>query len=140
MPVFQLLVCCCVNLRTNGCFTFLPPQVIGQRLTLEGLTTLGQLTKIGTWELLEHEDWEPNKLWALLLRRRSKGNLTFAKVINSFWVKLVPSWMGHTIGIIYLIITIFYNVPLTQRFKSSKQNQCLWSLEEKHVFATSLCD
>jgi hypothetical protein len=84
MLVFQLLVCCCVNLRTNGCLTFLPPQVVGQQLALEGLTALGQLTKTDTWELLEHEDWEPNKLRALLLRRWSKENPTFAKVINSF--------------------------------------------------------
>jgi len=30
MPTSQLLVCCCVNLKMKGCFTFLPPWVVRQ--------------------------------------------------------------------------------------------------------------
>jgi hypothetical protein len=68
MLTSQLLMCC-VNLKIEGCFTFLPPQVIGQQLALEGLTRLGQLILVGTWELLEQKDWEPHKFQVLFLWR-----------------------------------------------------------------------
>jgi len=84
MLASQLLMCCCVILRTKGHLTFLPPQVVGQQLASKGLTRLGQFTIVGTWELLEHEDWEPNKLQELLLWRWSKENPTSSKIINSF--------------------------------------------------------
>jgi len=53
-------MCCCVNLRTKGHFTFLPSQVVSQQLASKGLTRLRQLIATRTWELLEQEDWEPN--------------------------------------------------------------------------------
>jgi hypothetical protein len=34
MPTSQLLVCCCVILKMEGRFTFLPPQVVGQQFAL----------------------------------------------------------------------------------------------------------
>jgi hypothetical protein len=52
MPASQLLVCCCVILKTKGCFTFLPPQVVGQQLTLVNRTMLWVLI-VGTCEMLE---------------------------------------------------------------------------------------
>jgi hypothetical protein len=55
-----------------------------QQLASKGLTRLGELTTTGTWELLEQEGWEPNKLQALLLQRWSKKNSTSSRVINSF--------------------------------------------------------
>jgi hypothetical protein len=84
MPASQLLMCCCIILKTKGHLTFLPPQVVGQQLASKILTKLGQLTTIGTWELLEHEDWELNKLQALLLWRWSKENHASFRIIISF--------------------------------------------------------
>jgi hypothetical protein len=59
---------------------------------------LGQLAATCTWELFEQEDWEPNKLQALLLQRQSKEILAFFRVVDSFCIKLIPFWMGHTVG------------------------------------------
>jgi hypothetical protein len=56
---------------------------VSQQLALDGLTKLWQFI-VGTWELLELENWEPNKLRALFLNRRSKENLKFFKVVTSF--------------------------------------------------------
>jgi len=67
---------------------------------------LGQLITLGTWELFDQKYWEPNKLWALFLWRSLKGNLT-SRVVNSFWVNLVPFWMGHTVGTTCLKLQIF---------------------------------
>jgi hypothetical protein len=39
---------------------------------------------MGTWELLELEDWEPNKLQALFSHKRSNENLASSKVVTSF--------------------------------------------------------
>jgi hypothetical protein len=50
---------------------------------------------------------EPNKLRTLFLNRWWKENLIFSKVVTSFWVKLVPFWMGHTVGTRGLPITYF---------------------------------
>jgi len=116
MPTSQLLVCCYVILKTKGRFTFLPPQVVGQQLASNGFTRLWQLIAC-TWELLELEDWKPNKLWVLFLCKQSKQNLASPKVVTSFWVKLVPSWMGHIVGTTCLATTNFH-VLLMQWFKS----------------------
>jgi aromatic ring hydroxylase len=77
---------------------------------------------MGTLELLELEDWKPNKLQALFLCRQSKQNLASSRVVISFWVKLLPSWMGHTVGIIGLATTNFFIVPLAQWLKLWGQN------------------
>jgi hypothetical protein len=61
MLASQLLVCCYVNLKMEGHFTFLPPRIVGQQLASNNLTRLWQLTTC-KWELLELKDWEPNKL------------------------------------------------------------------------------
>jgi hypothetical protein len=98
MSTSQLLVCCYVNLKMEGCITFLPPWIVNEQLALDGITRLWQFI-LGTWELLELENWKPNKLWTLFLSRWSKENLTFSKVVTSFWVKLIPFWMGHIVGI-----------------------------------------
>jgi hypothetical protein len=70
-------------LKIESHFTFLP-QVIGQQLASKGFTRLGQLIVASTWELLEQENWEPNKLRALFLQRWSKENLASSQVDNSF--------------------------------------------------------
>ncbi len=80
---------------------------VSQQLALDGLTKLWQFI-IGTWEFLELENWEPNKFRALFLNKRSKENLTFFKVVTSFWVKLVPFWMDDTIGTRGLTIAYFF--------------------------------
>jgi hypothetical protein len=63
--------------------------------------------------MFEVKDWKPNKLQALFLRRQSKESLAFSKVVTSFWVKLVSSWMGHKVGTTSLVIAIFQVVPPT---------------------------
>jgi len=83
----QLLVCYCVILEMKGHFTFLPPQIIGQQFISASRTMLWALI-VGTCEMLELEDWEPNKLRTQLW---SKENFTSSKVVTSFWIKSVPS-------------------------------------------------
>jgi len=117
----QLFVCYCVILNIEDLLTFLPPQVVGQQLASNSLVGLWQLTS-STWELLELEDWKPNKLWALFLHKWSKENTTSSIVVTSFWVKLIPSWMGHKVGMVGLIIASFWTIPPTQWLKSSRQN------------------
>jgi hypothetical protein len=68
-------------------------------------------------------NWEPNKLQAQL---QLKENPTSSKVVTSFQIKSVPSWMSHTIGTEGLTTTYFRIVPLTQQFKLLGQNQCIW--------------
>jgi hypothetical protein len=102
MPTSQLLLCYCVNLKIEGHLTFLPPRVVGQQLTSKGFTRLVQLIVVSTWELLEQKRLEPNKLRMLFLCKWSKENPTSSRIVNSFWAKLIPSWMGHTIGTIGL--------------------------------------
>jgi len=109
----QLFVCYCVILNREDLFTFSPPRVIGQQLASNSLVGLWQLTK-NTWELLELKDWKPNKLWALFLQKWSKENLTSYRVVTSFWVKLIPYWMGHKVGTAGLIISSFRTIPPTQ--------------------------
>ncbi len=41
-------------------------------------------------------------------------NPTSSRVVASFWVKLVCSWMGHLVGIAALTTTIFWVIPPTQ--------------------------
>ncbi len=122
MSTYLLLVCWCVILKIEGCFTILPPGVVGQQLASVGHTMLWALIT-STCEMLELDDWEPNKLWTWL---RSKKNPTSSRVVTSFWVKSIPSWMGHTIGTEGLTTTYFCTVPPTQWFKSLRQNQCIW--------------
>ncbi len=112
-PTSQLLVCCGVILKMKGCLIFLPPWVVSQPLALNSFTRLWQLIT-STWELLELEDWKPNKLWVLFLCRWSKENPASSKDVTSFWVKLVPSWMGHIIGTTSLAIINFCNVLAIQ--------------------------
>jgi len=116
------LVWCCVILKTEGCLTFLPPQVVGQQLASSDRTMLWTLIQI-TNELLGLDNWEPNQLWTQLW---SKENHASFIVITSFWVKLVPSWMSHIVGTKGLTTAYFRVVPLTQWFKSSRQNQWIW--------------
>jgi hypothetical protein len=61
LPTSQLLVCCCVNLKIEGLFTFFPQQDVGQFLAFVGLITSG-LQVEGTWKLLEVEGSPLNKL------------------------------------------------------------------------------
>ncbi len=105
----QLLVWCCVILKVEGHFTFLPPQVVGQQLASVGHTMLWTLIA-STCKLLGLDDWEPNKLWTWL---RSKENPTSSRVITSFWVKSIPSWINHPIGIEGLTTIYFPIIPLT---------------------------
>ncbi len=81
LPASQLFICNCVILNMEGLFTFLPPRVVGQQLASDNLTRLWQLTR-GTWELLELEDWKPNKLRTSFLHKWSKGNLVSSTVVT----------------------------------------------------------
>jgi hypothetical protein len=38
---------------------------------------------------------------------QSKENLAFSRVVTSFWVKLIPFWMDHTVGTIGQITANF---------------------------------
>ncbi len=113
-----MLVCCCVNLKIEGYFTFLPPQVVGQQLASDGLIRLWQLIE-GIWELNELEYWKPNKLQTLFLHKRSKENPASFQIVTSFWIKLTPYGMGHRVGMRGLTTTHFHVISLTQQFKSS---------------------
>jgi hypothetical protein len=73
-------MCYNVNLRTNGCLTFLPPQIVGQQLASEGLTTLGQLITTSTWELLKHEGWEPKKFERCFYKGGQRKTLLLQKL------------------------------------------------------------
>jgi len=57
--------------------------------------------------LLELKDEKSNKLQTLYLHRESKENHASSKVLTSFWVKLILSWMGHMIGTTSLAIANF---------------------------------
>jgi hypothetical protein len=60
MQACQLLVCYYVILKMEGRFT-LPPWVVGQQLASIGHTMLRAFIA-GTYEMLELDDWEPNKV------------------------------------------------------------------------------
>ncbi len=88
MPTSQLLVCYCVILKMEGGFTFLPPWIVGQQLALVGYTMLWTLITV-TCKMLELN--KPNKLRAQLW---SKENPISSKIVTSFWIKLILSWMA----------------------------------------------
>ncbi len=108
MPTSQLLVWCCVILKTKSHLTFLPSQVVGQQFASVSYTMLWALIT-STCEMLELNDWEPNKLQAQLLFL--KKNPT-SKVVFFFWVKLVPYLMGHIVGTKRLNNYIFSHYPI----------------------------
>ncbi len=117
MPASQLLLCCCVNLKSKGlCHHELQGNNLHQRASQDWGNSLQQAHG-------NCLNWDPNKLQMLLLRRRSKENPTSSKVVNSFW-------MGHIVGTTCLTTTNFCNVPPMQRLKSFGQNQCLWCLND----------
>jgi len=122
MPTSQLLVCWCIILKTKGYIAFLPPWVVGQQLASTGCTMLWTLI-VSTCEMLEINNWEPNKLRTQLW---SKENHVSFRVVTSFWVKSIPSWMGHPIETKGLTTTYFHIVPPTQWLKSLKLKYCIW--------------
>jgi hypothetical protein len=122
MLASQLLVCYCVSLKREGHFTLLPPWVVSQQLASTGYTMLWTFIA-STCKMLELHDWEPNRLRAWLC---SKENLPSSRVITSFWIESLSSWMGHIVGTKGLTTAYFCTIPSTQWFKSLRQNQCIW--------------
>jgi hypothetical protein len=118
MPTSQLLVCCWVILKMKGHLTFLPPWIVGQQLTSVDHTMLWTLIT-STCELLGLNNWETNKLQTQLW---SNDNLASSRIITSFWLKLIPSWMSHIVGTKGLATIYFHVVPPTQQLKSLEQN------------------